>query len=446
MATSVDQPNDWEDFPTNSEKSETFWLQNFQHSKSANMTRCLLCTDAKTPFAGINKFVLKRHYCTNHSAHGKLNNVAVKRRGLQNDESSQAKKKKISGSLSKGDYIKDCVMLAVFHSISFILFNSSPFRELTLIHALHAGTVINAMNIGIYIATTAKFIRNLIIEEVQHRMFSIKLDIATRHHRSMLGVNIQFYSRIRKCIVIRNLGCIELTKSHTSKYLQVEVYKLLDRYGINRRNIYSFTSDNGANMIRLGRMLRSNQHDLMLDDELRKMQQQVQESDSENEDENDEDFQFDYQEKESDLLTAIKDPLDDGLMAILVVVRCAAHTLQLAVHDVLKSSCKEEIQNIRKIVKELKSTKYLNYMSDSLRTLKINVVTRWNSLYIMFESVLDKQIEFNDMYGKLPNDLKKNVYLGDDDFLFMRQFTEAFRPVFECTLRLQSEQLAMSKF
>lgn len=448
MDASISEASDWEEIVIDETRNDENWLKNFRHSKSINKTKCMICSDKKIPFKGVNKYALKRHFCATHEEHGKSLDVNFKRRSDQ-----VVNKKKTTGILSRGEYIQNCVMLAVFHIVPFILFNAKPFRNLTLIHALNTQLTINTANVGIFISLTAKCIRQIIMKEIKGKMISIKLDIATRHHRSVMGVNIQYYCRFRKQIMIRTLGIIELCLSHTSNYLQTQLYELLDVYGVNRRNIYSFTCDNGANMIRLGKILRRMQHDLFLGDELRKMQENIPDEEEDDQGEEQEEFQHEIDENFEvnnaaihELMNDLKDPFVDGLMSILIVVRCAAHTLQLAVHDVLKMGWKSDIKKIRDVVKELKSSKYLNYMSKNVKTLKLNNATRWNSLFVMFESILEKRPELEEMYRRMPDKLKAPVYLDPKDFQLMSDFTEAFKPVFECTQTLQYEQFAMSKF
>jgi hypothetical protein len=191
----------------------------------------------------------------------------------------------------------------------------------------------------------------------------------------MLGINIQFYCRFRKRIIIRTIGCIELSQIHTSRYLQIEVYKILDRYEINRRNIYSFTCDNGANMLCLGKLRRQMQHVMILTDLIHEERKKIESQENEESDIDSEDpeieFQFDYgdenhaqitKEVASNILTSFENPMVDGLLSILIVFRCAAHTLQLAVHDVLSMVSKTQINHIRSVVKKLKSSKHLDIM------------------------------------------------------------------------------------
>lgn len=114
---------------------------------------------------------------------------------------------------------------------------------------------------------------------------------------------------------------------------------------------------------------------------MKEMQERIDESESESEsDESDNEYETaDAQDKHPRIsrstIDSLMTTLGDGLSAILVIVRCAAHTLQLAVHDVLKNY-NEEIKRIRNVVKKLRSSKY-RHMSPGLKSLKLNVVTRW---------------------------------------------------------------------
>ncbi|KAJ6639447.1 hypothetical protein Bhyg_12192, partial [Pseudolycoriella hygida] len=250
---------------------------------------------------------------------------------------------------------------------------------------------------------TAKAIQKIIAAEIKGRVISIKLDIATRHHRSMLCVNVQFYCRMRKKIVIRTWGCVELQRSHKSSYLEQCVYTILDLYDIDRKNIYSYTSDNGANLLCLGNLIKKLQQSLVLSEQWKEFQRCGQ-SDIEDEivelDAHDQEFDFEFDfnddmhaqidsETRDRLLAALNDISDS---ALLIVFSCAAHTVQLAVHDVLSYIQRANINRIRRV----------------------------------------------------PTKLLADIELTTDDFHYMQQFTEAFEPVYKLTLALQAEQLAMS--
>lgn len=151
---------------------------------------------------------MKRHLCTRHPSEAATGRVSIKRK--QSAEGTSKAKKQKNGKLSRGDYIKNCVLLAAVNMVAFLLFNSPFFRNLTLIHATYTKTIVNSSNIGNFLHQTELRIRQLIKNELKNRLISVKLDIATRHHRSMLCVNVQYYCSYRRKIVIRTLGCVEL--------------------------------------------------------------------------------------------------------------------------------------------------------------------------------------------------------------------------------------------
>lgn len=100
-----------------------------------------------------------------------------------------------------------------------------------------------------------------------------------------------------KHIEVITLVMIELTSSQTSEKLKTEIMCVLLKYGTSLRQVYATTTDNGANMLKADQLLRETLN---------------------------EDVDQDINEEE--LLTAIANS-----------VRCAAHTLQLAVNDVLRN-------------------------------------------------------------------------------------------------------------
>lgn len=142
----------------------------------------------------------------------------------------------------------------------------------------------------------------------------------------------------------------------------------------------------------------------------------------------------------------LNDNDDESPLAMMEVFGCAAHTVQLAVHDVLRTNTRTSIKHIRSVIKELRSSKYLDYGSSNLKSLKLNVCSRWNSLYKMFASILKRKSDLETLYERVPKKMLSDIYLSPGDFQYMSEFNEAFGPIYDLTLALQAEQLAMSKF
>ncbi|SPP89623.1 Hypothetical predicted protein [Drosophila guanche] len=129
-----------------------------------------------------------------------------------------------------------------------------------------------------------------------HKLISLKLDIASRHSRGIVGVNAQYYEQ--NSIKVVTLGIIELNKKHTGVNLSAEIESILEDFSLTKSQIYSVTSDNGRNIIKSIEIINEDS-DASADDDEEELETQVN-------------------------------------VCSMASLKCAAHTLQLAVKDFLK--------------------------------------------------------------------------------------------------------------
>lgn len=218
----------------------------------------------------------------------------------------------------------------------------------------------------------------------------LKIDSASKYDRSILGINIQFL--LGSKIVVRTLGMIEVTKRHTSENLKAEILGVLSDYNIDLSKILCITT---ANMIKAVALLKNILDVTEIDDKT----MDIVEDDEEGDDEAEE-----VQDNESGFI----EPNDQLHSSIFVnSVRCASHTLQLAIHDVLKQYA-EKIKEIRQIIKKLKKHPYRNaFSANSKRKSFLDVPTRWSSCYEMV-NCLFTQKEF--IVNLISEDRKLNIY------------------------------------
>ena len=81
----------------------------------------------------------------------------------------------------------------------------------------------------------------------------MKVDVASRHGRSFLGINVQYIMAGK--IKVRTLSVQELRDNATSEYLLSIINSVLQTFGIDIEDVYSFTTDNGSNMIKLRKLI-----------------------------------------------------------------------------------------------------------------------------------------------------------------------------------------------
>lgn len=135
------------------------------------------------------------------------------------------------------------------------------------------------------------------------------------------------------------------------------------------------------------------------------------------------------------------------VFTILSVIRCSCHVLNLAVTSALKKLQAEKIINeIRSIVKQFKSLKYKRIIKElKIPRPKLDVETRWNSLYMMFASLISIKERLNEVYAAFPRNEASSIKITNEQWEFIQKFCDAFKPPYDATKRLQSVQLPMSK-
>lgn len=379
--------------------------EKFKYCENKKEYQCTIDTCQKF-LKSEHVFNWKRHIVTCHRE------VAVEM-DLISEESEGSKKKqqkKISIEMNEETFTKACVQLATLNNLPFRLFEYAGFKDIIAPISQAFNININSHNIGEHIRSTADKIRNHICKEIEGKLIHLKVDAATRCGRSILGVNIQFLNG--PTIVIRSLGMLEVFKKHTAEHLKEEIMLLLHTYNVSPASIYAATTDNGANLLKAVRLLK--EHSIDVDEE---------QTDDLAIEEND---VYEYTEQ--------------LISPLLSSVRCAAHTIQLSVHDVLKYYS-EQLNKIREIVKKLRNNPYKNsFTLNGARKPFLDVITRWNSTYNMILCLNSQRQFITDLINR------ECFEISEELWQFIDQFVLTFKPVYTATIKLQQEQLIMGDF
>lgn len=265
-------------------------------------------------------------------------------------------------------------------------------------------------------------IMNQIKEEVKYKFVSLMVDTASKFQRSILGISIQYM--LGSAITVRTIGMINLTASHTAQHIATEILNRLSLFEIKTTQLIAVTTDNASNMTAMIQRFNEmfGQDADIVDDNLSDVDDSQEEINPvmDKTGENVGDFQFhltNETEVNSDISTVVEemesaDPehsedlvsiIDDfsqyekllqDLEALLAKhtlningIRCAAHTLQLAVQSALKvPEFQILIRLCRAVCKELRksSRQYeLEKQNIASKIPRIDCKTRWNSTYSM---------------------------------------------------------------
>lgn len=255
-----------------------------------------------------------------------------------------------------------------------------------------------------HIYATANKIRIKIINEMKGRLVSMMVDGASKHHRQVLGISVQYI--INSQLKIRMLGLKELTQPHTATYLGAVVRFCIEEYDCEMGQIISNTTDNAANMIKMTRDMNS-ESDV---DENQKNRNDIPcVNSNENVDSISCDIELDNLlksleelevEELNEILEDCSDSDDDTMIEVELEnistsptfanhVNCGAHTIQLIVSDALKelhSNYYNVIKLCRQFAKFLRRPTTITKLKNSgvkFKFPKLDCLTRWNSMLIL---------------------------------------------------------------
>lgn len=161
---------------------------------------------------------------------------------------------------------------------------------------------------------------------------------------------------------------MEVKQSQTAKFLKDRIVDILHSYEIELNQVFSATTDNGANMIAA----------------IKEMQKlaavSVASLDSLMDEEGSE-------EMECGMVDGIASEFGNSLN----LIRCSVHTLQLAITDVITKN-DPNIKKITEIVKETRKTKYAMFF-DHNKASKAPLwsFTRWGGRYKMIKSIINQE-------------------------------------------------------
>lgn len=341
-------------------------------------------------------------------------------------------------------YIQACTEFVTINGQPFAALNKSGFKKLNsetlqaLKNANHgAGLGPKCRAVKEHMKYLASEIIRDITAEVKGKFISLMVDTATKYRRSILGISLQFLRG--SSTVIRSIGMINLTSSHSAENIATKIFNQLKLFDIQISQIISVTTDNGTNMVAM-----VNRCNAMYGEKYGGANTSENSADeSENDDDDDDEscngndathisideLQKTLQQKfftksDAEMRILVRDFLDDleleeadyvehehipATLADATIdfeslihdleeifanqtlnisgIRCAAHTLQLAVIDALKKADFQNLIRLCKVVcKELRKQSTIHELDKNNLHFKIpsiDCITRWNSTYKM---------------------------------------------------------------
>ncbi|CAG7821698.1 unnamed protein product [Allacma fusca] len=238
-------------------------------------------------------------------------------------------------------------------------------------------------------------------------------------NRSFLGINVQYCDNNK--LKISTLAVKELKSRHTAENIILTLEEVLEEFKLSKSQIYSVITDNGSNFAKAfsGDLINS---------EFNTTEESTNESAEINFETKDDNFEL---EDEVDIIDE-----ETYLGYNVKFLRCAAHTLQLAVLKFAKANeNKKIILAARKVVKVLRTTNVRYVLQTLTRSSPIiDCDTRWSSTHDMMESL----IAMKDVCVEM---LEKGIIKGTittANWNSIKELVEILKPEKEATLKFQS--------
>uniref|UniRef100_A0A182NT06 DUF4371 domain-containing protein n=1 Tax=Anopheles dirus TaxID=7168 RepID=A0A182NT06_9DIPT len=251
-----------------------------------------------------------RHIRTAHPA-------LAKSHGLMQEETSapvkQRKISKVSVAIDRQKLLEGIIKLICTHNVPMLCVEWEGLGIILQPICDALKMQLNRSNLVCHLGAAAQKIRLEISSIVKGKLLCLKIDSATRLGRHILGINIQFCDPEQNDIVIYTIGMVELNDRHTGKFLKAKIMEILVLYEISLDQIFTVTCDNGANMIAAVKQLQSDLQIMI--NPLEDTNGRIDQSDH----------------------VDVTETIEKEFHNIITLVRCAVHTMQLSVVDVIKA-------------------------------------------------------------------------------------------------------------
>lgn len=397
----------------------------FTYNKAENKSICNICD---TLIKGDHAANLERHLKRHHSS--EFEDVQQRKRAkwIVKDEPSpstsgfEIRSQTTSDKLAKSEFLKvklnqeavlkACVELITVNGCPFEILEYSGFQRLLnpIVTAISSNFNVNSDNIKMLIPETAFNIISQISTALDKKIISLKVDMATRSNRSILGVNAQLV--VDGKINLFTLGMTELKSKDIGSCIKNVLKKILQKYNIGTQQVYSITTDNGDNMVSFLNLLETETQD-------------------------------EYLATENETHFGDNSYFDDFPFNNLIGIRCVAQTLDLAIRDSMKTpELGEFIFEARELVKKLQVPSVICKFKDvNITRPLLDSPSSWNSTYNMLKTLL----ECKDFISYLAEG-NLDCYFAEKKWVKLYIIIDTLQPLSEATLRLRTEHLTLSDF
>lgn len=321
--------------------------------------------------------------------------------------------------MNKEDFKKAIISLVVHDGLSLVTFQHAAMRTLLGPAATQLSVSLDRDTIRHMLVSEANKLKAELKAELSSKCVFIKADAATRHTKNYMGVNVQFYKDGEAHI--KTLAVKDTEGGHDSESIKRIIGTVIQEYDLH---VLAIVVDNASAMTKAVRLLNEDIATVDADDEAA----------------DDEELDID---NETELNLEMFAGIQDAELRDIHHMRCAIHTLQLAIRDGLKAERVNRIlEKVRGIVRKLRTPNLLGVLRRRGGLLPIlDMATRWGSTYLMIKRLLQLKELVQDLAAASPE-----LVLGEEDWEKLDALATTLQQPYDVTIRLQSANITPGSF
>ncbi|KAM9308920.1 LOW QUALITY PROTEIN: uncharacterized protein PAF06_013141 [Gastrophryne carolinensis] len=332
---------------------------------------------------------------------------------------------KVTISMTPEKFKHHIIEMVVKNSVPLSFFSQTAFLGLNGEMAKKLGVSLERESISKLIIEEAQCKKEELQKVLKGRFVFLKMDACTRHRINYFAINVRFVDENNKTIT-RTLGLKDTQAHHTSDYLQKLVEGVLKDFEIKKEQILCVVTDNASNMLSTIEKMNADEGN----EQILELEEESSASIGES------------LETEENADIVLDNFVEQALkLATIHHMRCAVHTLQLAIRDGLKDRhAATLIGKLRQVTVAARAPK-----TDAILKRRagkgaiLDQTTRWGSTYLMVKRLL----ELKDFIEEMDNE---NIALTEGQWTQTKELENLLSHPFTVTKRLQCDDLTTGKF
>ena len=310
---------------------------------------------------------------------------------------------KATASINAEDFKNGILKMVVYNGVPLTFFQDDGFQLLNGDFAKILGISLGRQAIRNMVLKRSEEERSKLKGSLSKTFVSLKFDGVTRLRSHFLGISAQFFSE-KRGLSVKTLALVDTEANHTSAHLKEILLKTMKEFSITKQQVLACVVDNASNMTRTVQLL--------------------------NEDEEDE-----QNEDDEEAIQEI-DQMGTGFDCTIYHMRCAEHTLQLGIRDVLKKGRSDKfLTKLRKIAQHLRAPHTDGILKRRAgKGMLIDMPTRWGSTFLMLQRLLDLKSFIQDLGSQ-------DSYLTESEWSEVKMMVDVLQIPHAAIISLQKQDL-----